>query len=65
MSNDLALLNEILDRLDRIEAKIDRMTDPASTVSIQEKAVILRRALGTGSKVKLRQAVEQINGGRP
>ena len=64
MSKDQSLLQEIVDRLDRIEAKVDRMANPSRTVSIQEKSATLRRALDTGDKRQLRLAVNQINGGR-
>lgn len=56
-------------RLDRMEGMLElvigllnKMANPASTLSVQEKASAIRKALETGDKNILKQTMKEING---
>ena len=58
------ILCEILNRLARIEDKIEFHANPANHLAVSEKAEIMRKALATKDRVKIRAASKLINGGR-
>ena len=50
----------IMSRLDKIE----RQLDPARSANVEQKAAHIRKAIASGDRAKVRQAVREINGGR-
>ena len=58
------ILREILHRLGRIEDKIEFHANPANHLEVSEKADIMRKALATKDRAKIRAASKIINGGR-
>ncbi len=58
------ILREILHRLGRIEDKIEFHANPANHLEVAEKAEIMRKALATKDRAKIRAASKIINGGR-
>ena len=55
-------LYQIMERLDRIEGNIALATDPSKSYSITEKARIMKEALATRDKKKIKEAQRIING---
>ncbi len=58
------LLTEILTRLTSIEEKIEFNANPANHLVVVEKTAILKKALATGDRKKIKAATRFINGGK-
>jgi hypothetical protein len=56
------ILRKILQRLTSIEEKLEYQSNPARSFAVSEKAAIMRKALATGDKKKIRAASKIING---
>ena len=66
MSNQevAGLLQEIIDRLDRLEAAVNRQADPATHVSAREYSVAIGAAMRSGDRREVRRLYSLMNGSR-
>jgi len=51
----------IMDRLDVLEDAVSLSNNPARSLDIKGKALMLRKAVATGDKVKIKEAKRLIN----
>lgn len=59
ISHRLDRLEQTLNNIERI---LEKMSSPASTLSVNEKAAAIKKALATGNKDILKQTMKEING---
>ena len=55
-------LDRIDERFDQFEALLRQVLQPATSLSVQEKAAAIRKALDSGDKGVLKETMRQING---
>ena len=53
---------QILQRIEALEEKFSRLTDPEH-IDLASKAAIIRSAYASGDKSRVRAAIKRINGG--
>ncbi|SDP82771.1 hypothetical protein [Desulforhopalus singaporensis] len=51
---------KIMERLDRLEEKIDHQNDPGKQLSIAKKAQVMREALASGDKARIKAAKQLV-----
>ena len=56
-------MDRVLQRLDALEEKFRRLTDP-ECIDLASKAAIIRSAYASGDKTRVRAAIKRINGGQ-
>ncbi len=55
-------LDSMEELLDNIKNILEKLLSPATTLSVNEKAAAIRKALDTGDKAILKQTMKEING---
>jgi hypothetical protein len=52
----------IIARFEKLEDTIELYMNPSKLLSVNEKAMILKEAIATGDKAKIKEATRRING---
>ena len=61
---DAVILAKILERLEQIENKVNQIANPMAHVSTKEKGKVMREAMLSGDKAKIKAAKLFVNNGR-
>jgi len=56
------MFQAIMDRFEKLEGTIELYMNPSKLLSINKKAMILKEAIATGDKAKVKAALRRING---